>query len=94
MTEAEARHVLQDVFTRYQRNSYGQLYDAAHAGERINGQVPGPVTGTLYPIIIATEWVNEPAGDIRVTIVVHDHGANRFGYVAADFVKSPERAEA
>jgi len=94
MTEDEARHVLQDVFIRYQRNSYDQLYDAAHVGERINGQVPGPVTGALYPIIIATEWAEAPAGDIRVTIVVHDHGANRFGYVSADFLKSPERAEA
>lgn len=94
MTEVEARGVLHDVLTRYQRNSYDQLYDAAHSGERISGHVPGRDTGTLYPIIIATEWVNEPAGDIRVTIVVHDHGANRFGYVAADFVKSPERAEA
>ncbi len=94
MTEDEARHVLQSVCTGYQRNSYDQLYDAARVGERINGQVPGPVTGTLYPIIIATEWVSEPAGDIRVTIVVHDHGANCFGYVVADFVKSPVSAEA
>ena len=94
MTETEARQILEDVTIRYQRNSYELLCDAAHTGERINGQVPGPVTGTLYPIIIATEWVNEPTGDIRVTIVVHDHGANRFGYVAADFVKSPVRAEA
>jgi hypothetical protein len=94
MTETEARNVLDNVLVRYQRNSYDQLYDAARVGERINGQVPGPVTGTLYPIIIATEWVDTPAGDIRVTIVVHDHGANRFGYVAADFVKSPVSAEA
>jgi len=94
MTEAEARHVLEDVLVRYQRNSYDQLCDAAHACERINGQVPGPVTGTLYPIIIATEWAEAPDGDIRVTVVVHDHGANRFGYVAAEFVKSPQRAEA
>ena len=94
MTETEARDILQDVLFRYQRNSYDQLWDAAWTGERINGQVPGPHTGTLYPIIIATEWAAEPKGDIRVTVVVHDHGANRFGYVAADFVKSPERAEA
>jgi hypothetical protein len=89
MTEAEARTVLRDVVTRYQRNSYDQLRDAARHGERINGQVPGPSSGTLYPIIIATEWAGEPAGDVRVTVVVHDHGANRFGYVSAGFVKSP-----
>jgi hypothetical protein len=94
MTEIEARDVLQDVATRYQRNSYDQLYDAARSGERINGHVPGPDTGTLYPIIIATEWASEPSGDIRVTIVVHDHGANLFGHLVADFVKSPERGEA
>lgn len=94
MTETEARGVLHDVLTRYQRNSYDQLYDAAQSGERINGHVPGTDTGTLYPIIIATEWADGPAGDIRVTIVVHDHGANRFGHLAAEFVKSPERAQA
>ena len=89
MTEDEAKSVLQEIVTRYSRNSYDQLIDAAHHGERINGQVPGPSTGTLYPIIIATEWADAPQGDIRVTVVVHDHGANRFGYLAADFVKSP-----
>ncbi len=94
MTEAEARRVLREVFTRYQRNSYDQICDAARAGERINGQVPGPDTGTLYPIIIATDWADGSAGDIRVTIVVHDRGANCFGYITANFVKSPERAEA
>ena len=94
MTETEARDVLQDVVTRYQRNLYDQLYDAAHSGERINGHVAGRDTGTLYPIIIATEWADEPAGDIRVTVVVHDHGANRFGHVAAEFIKSPECAQA
>ena len=94
MTETEARHILEDVVTRYRRNSYEQLYDAARVGERINGQVPGPETGTLYPIIIATEWAGGSTGDIRVTIVVHDHGANRFGHIAADFVKSPEGAPA
>jgi hypothetical protein len=91
MTEAEAKTVLRDVLTRYQRNSYDQLSEAAHYGERINGKVAGPSTGTLYPIIIATEWAEAPAGDIRVTVVVHDDGANRFGYLAGDFVKSPER---
>jgi hypothetical protein len=94
MTEAEARSVLDDVVTRYQRNSYDLLRDAAHRNERINGQVPGPTTGTLYPIVIATEWADAVTGDIRVTVVVHDHGANRFGYVAADFVKSPDPAGA
>ena len=94
MTETEARGVLHDVLTRYQRNSYDQLYDAAHSGERINGHVAGRDTGTLYPIIIATEWADAPSGDIRVTVVVHDDGANRFGHVAAEFIKSPERAQA
>lgn len=94
MTETEARHVLEDVITRYRRNSYEQLYDAARVGERISGQVPGPVTGTLYPIIIATDWAGGSSGDIRVTIVIHDHGANRFGHIVADFVKSPEGAPA
>lgn len=94
MTETEARDILEDVVARYQRNSYQQLYDAAKVGERISGQVPGPETGTLYPIIIATEWASSPAGDIRVTIVVHDHGANRFGHIAAGFIKSPEGATA
>jgi hypothetical protein len=92
VTEAEAKTVLQDVVMRYQRNPYHLLRDAAHIGERINGQVPGPTTGTLYPIIIATEWADAATGDIRVTVVVHDKGANRFGYVAADFVKSPDPA--
>lgn len=84
--------MLQDVVTRYRRNSYDLLRDAAHRSERIAGQVPGPDTGTLYPIIIATEWADADARDIRVSVVVHDNGANRFGYVAADFVKSPDSA--
>ena len=54
MTEAEAKHVLNDVVMRYQRNPYHLLCDAAHMGERISGQVAGPHTGTLYPIIIST----------------------------------------
>lgn len=92
MTETEAKIVLQDVITRYQRNPYDSLRDAAHRNERINGQVPGPDTGTLYPIIIATEWADDDSRDIRVTVVVHDQGANRFGFLAADFVKSPDPA--
>lgn len=94
MTEDEARGVLHDVLTRFQRNSYEQLYDAAKISERISGSVPGPDTGILYPIIIATEWASEPSGDIRVTVVVHDHGANRFGHLAGAFVKTPEGASA
>ena len=92
MTETEAKTVLNDVVMRYQRNPYDLLRDAAQRSERINGQVPGPTTGTLYPIIIATEWANADDGDIRVTVIVHDQGANRFGYVSADFVKSPDPA--
>ena len=64
----------------------------AHRKERINGQVPGPDTGTLYPIIIATDWADDNARDIRVTVVVHDHGARQFGFLAADFVKTPDPA--
>jgi len=94
MTEAEAKTVLYDVVTRYQRNSYDLLREAAHRGERISGQVPGPSTGSLYPIIIATEWADVETGDIRVTVVVHDQGANRFGHVSADFVKSPDTLNA
>lgn len=94
MTEAEAKSVLDDVIVRYQRNPYHLLCDAAHMGERISGQVAGPKTGTLYPIIIATEWADMATGDIRVTVVVHDKGANEFGFVAADFVKSPDPAGA
>jgi hypothetical protein len=92
MNETEARDVLQDVITRYQRNSYDALREAAHRGERIAGKVAGPSTGALYPIIIATEWDESETGDIRVTIVVHDEGANHFGHIAANFVKSPDTA--
>ncbi len=92
MTETEAKAVLDDVVMRYQRNSYTLLQEAAHQSERITGHVAGPITGTLYPIVIATEWADPSTGDIRVTVVVHDHGANTFGHLAAGFVKSPDPA--
>lgn len=90
MTEAEAKIVLEDVLRRYQRNSYDELVEAAQYGERIDGQVPGPDTGSLYAVIIATNWADEPDGDVRVMVVVHDEGANRFGHVHGDFVKTPD----
>lgn len=90
MTEAEAKLVLNDVLVRYQRNSYDQLLQAARDGERIDGQVPGPESGAFYPVIIATDWVDEPQGNIRVLVVVHDDGSDRFGHVHGDFVKTPD----
>lgn len=92
MNETEAKFVLNDVIDRFRRNTYEALYDAAFSNERINGEVPGPHTGTLYPIVIATGWVDEPDGNIRVTVVVHDNGADQFDPLEANFEKGPDNS--
>ncbi len=86
MEKEEARTILQDRIGRYRRLSYDEL--KARIGDVETEEVTAP-SGRWYQLESQVFWDDQPGGDVRVIVSIHDGGLRAFVPLTEDFIQAP-----